>query len=208
MQGPSLNWWKYPDADGFIAKGDYSDTWTLDSIPEGLKTTNHVMAALNERWHGMPVMAPLFHSAVGFGLAAGMKICNDQFLPALLLTNPIALLWDVPCRIVEAMIDFPRLYMVSILLTLTPLMGYGITTKIGKANTCDYSKSGSLDILLFVIPVINAAYFTSCFWRFPAYIPADLYIVAASVCALSVIGHAAAAGLLSSTVSQHKLKTG
>lgn len=67
---------------------------------------------------------------------------------------------------------------------------------------------GKLDGLLPVIAALNAGYFTSCFWRFPAHVPTDLYAVASAVCALSFLGHAAAAGWLGGGAARGKDKVG
>lgn len=200
---------RYPAPDGFIARGDYSAMWTWTSAPtQGLRSSPHVLSALSERWHGMPVMAPLFHCAVGFGFAAGMKLASGRKLPALLLANPIALLWDVPCRIVEAVAPaVPRATMVPLMLVTATALGCSGAASFGagaearsrvrsqeRSRMDDDSEPGEVDYMLTLIAAINAVYFTSCFWRFPAYVQPELYVVASAVCALSVMGHAWAAG--------------
>ena len=79
-QGPLMGWWLWPRPDGIVKAGcNIWQAWELGEDARGLVVSPHAAEALAERVHGVPVMAPYFHFAFGFGWAA-----------SLLLTGPIS----------------------------------------------------------------------------------------------------------------------
>ena len=53
------------------------------------------------------------------------------------------------------------------------------------------------DYLLFLIPLANAAYFSTIYWRYPGKVKNDLYLGTAVVNAISVTAHAYGSGVIS-----------
>ena len=71
VQGPRQGWWAYP-----VHKDTglplTSKLWTLHGgLSNVFAVNDHAGLALAERWHGMPVMAILFHASFLLGLAVG-----------------------------------------------------------------------------------------------------------------------------------------
>jgi len=120
MQGPVMKWWKYPNKQGYIFKGDASDTWFLLPDKEGIKAAPHAVAALAARWHSMPVYATLFHYALGFGFATGMYFTGGNKILSAVLTPLLGLAWTLPVNGLEAA-GVPHLTSVPFLMLLAAL---------------------------------------------------------------------------------------
>lgn len=105
-----------------------------------LRAVPHVQASLAERWQGVPIMAPVFHCAIGFALAAGLSITGPleygghfslwRFVAAILLFAPLAMTWDGVAAAMEMcgvhrIISAPLIIVVATL--LPPLLFPGDT---------------------------------------------------------------------------------
>jgi hypothetical protein len=106
MQGPSMDWWKYPSLKsgknyGKISAANHNETWFLDhedggdlDAANGITAHDHVVKVLIERWRGtLLVFKPEFCISLppvllGFTMLLGLKPSH--------LCNPIACLSSIP----------------------------------------------------------------------------------------------------------------
>lgn len=74
VQGPLMGWWLWPRSDGMVKPG--CQIWQaaeLDHDTRGLVASAHVTQALGARVFGVPAMAPLYHFALGWGMALALR---------------------------------------------------------------------------------------------------------------------------------------
>lgn len=158
----------------------------------------------------MPVYATLFHFAIGFGFAMAMTLTNDTKLLAFLLTTPLALAWTLPVDLLEKL-DIDKMTGVPLILLaagiVPPLAAALFGRAVPKADEDkrtqkseeDKPKANTpkSDFLLFSIPLINAVYFITIYWRFPGKVKSTQFLIVAVVNTISVCAHAFASGVVS-----------
>ena len=98
MQGPSMKWWSYPSLKTNLISQTDNGQWYLDqeNVPKGIEASEHVIGVLAERWRGMPIFAPVFHIALGFGFTMAQAVTGKRTIPTFILALPIAWLWTLP----------------------------------------------------------------------------------------------------------------
>lgn len=210
MLGPTFGWWQYGldlEKDGTYIIAPFSQVANFTGWPQitkrGFETTQLAATNLAERWHGMPVMAPLFHFALGFGYEGSSSIAKIFFkqksvelhyIIVFLLCVPTALLWGGVTNFF-VLFGISRTICVLIILGLSGCLSfYDATTS--KAPT-------TRDILLFLIPLINHTYFIAVPYIHPETggddypsVSQSLYLSMCVIANCSIIAHARACGLL------------
>lgn len=152
-QGPLVGWWRWPAADGLVASG--CTIWQAGPLgldARGLVASPHVMEALGERLFGVPVMAPYFHFAFGWGIAVVYQLTafKSHALPVL-LGPTIALVWDPAMRAVCTAFGASKLAAVCAL-----MLG---STFAALALSAPPQPSPPRDLLLFSIPLLSGTTF-------------------------------------------------
>ena len=75
-----MGWWLWPrNTDGVVKDG--CSIWQggeLGDDDRGLTASPHVLAALGERVHGAPILAPYFHMAIGWGITAARVLLGGE----------------------------------------------------------------------------------------------------------------------------------
>jgi hypothetical protein len=199
----------------------------------------HAYEALAARWpadgdagvtmaRGFPVMAPVFHVALGFGFclagwlfSAGtvnstVRGASLRRVVKLVLTMvvswPIGLLWDLPIRLTETALPGSKLVAAPaliILAVLLPLLSTTCNARVTAAKRKGAPTATKPDYprILFMIPLLNHAYFATAFWRVgEKYRHAPLYAAVMCVTVCSVAAHASAAFLSGGAASAGKPK--
>ena len=99
MQGPTMQWWLWPRADGVVKRGG-GGLWQYGELGENTAdfvASPHVIEALAQRVHGFPVLAPFFHVALGWGTGVALQLIGEgaRIVPMLPIVAPtLAMLWD------------------------------------------------------------------------------------------------------------------
>lgn len=198
-----------------------------------LVASPHAYEALAARWpadgdagvkmaRGFPIMAPIFHVALGFGFCFAGWLFNAgtvnntvggaslrhvvKLLFTMIASWPIALLWDAPIRLVETalpgskLVAAPALIILAVLLPLLSTTCSASWTSPPKQGAVESSAERTISQtwrnVLFMVPLLNHAYFATAFWRVgEEYRHAPLYTVVMCVTVCSVAAHASAAFL-------------
>lgn len=197
MQGPALGWWQWPDAHLLTYPVGGAKLWQLepDLAGRGLRISDHANAALLERVLGFPLMAPLYHVAMGIGIMQAIQLLHGsqrlhrlqpvRTLLSLLMISPLALLWDLPVRLLEwgGVSKYAAVPCGMALLLLAPL--FFETSQAAAAVPSDW--------LLFAIPLINSTFLCTRFWSYPGLVSPDLYVAILTVTILAIFVHYRAA---------------
>jgi len=212
LQGPSFGFWRWPDAASrAVAEGDFLTTYrgflggtvVVDGVggePPVLRTHPHAYHALETRWSSAPVMAPLYHVAMGVGFAMALSLTGPfdltqrvplwRWVVTVVLTGPIALLFDLPPRFAERM-DVGRSTVAPLLIVLTAILP-PLIWPATKTNSVAVAASASTqpDHLLFAVPLLNHLYFATFSWRHELWSPhPELYPVVLAFTAASLAAH-------------------
>lgn len=181
MQGPNMRWWKWPvvpghRAENWLVRIDEAQLTGLDHLfgsfwqlepREGHIISDHASDALKERIFdlnlpierpGLPVMAPYFDMAFGWGVGLMLYLFPGlgEFL-CVMLGASAALLWDLPVRLLRYYGD-PHVTTVPILMCLAAglpllLLPNGLSRpRLPKGQTKDWP--------LFLVQLANAAFFS------------------------------------------------
>ena len=195
LQGPRMGWWLWPrNTDGVVKDG--CAIWQggeLGDDDRGLTASPHVLAALGERVHGAPILAPYFHMAIGWGITAARVLLGAGRPIAVGLVGPaIALVtWDPAFRLVGAAFG------VDTIAAATALMALTLALLSSPARRSAARRSP--DVLLFSIPALNHAFFVHNAMLSPAgaaAIPSDHKLLIACVSAAALAFYGRAAGLV------------
>lgn len=210
MQGPNMLYWKWPDLDTHLILGKV--LWQLepDAAGRGLLVTEHCHFALKERAFNWPLTAPLYHVAMGIGLVQAVQICNIILTPrlprsyhhfmatsplvlliSLFLMSPLALLWDLPVRVLEWMgvSKYCSVPLVMLSVFVIPVLCHPQQT----AGWLPGQHAFSFDWLLLSIPLINSVFLCTRSFVYPGRIEPDLYLIVVMVSIFALMAHYKAA---------------
>ena len=216
MQGPALKWFQWPDELQLTYPLPAGATlWQLEPDPQGrgMKIADHAHLALLERAFDFPLMAPLYHVAMGIGLMQAMQLLHGsqrlerlsplRTLLSLFLIGPLALLWDLPIRFLEwgGVSKFTAVPCAMGLLLLAPVLCFKPSSAAAAVPS---------DWLLFALPLFNSAFLITRFWQHPGLVSPDLYVAVVTVTIVALLVHARAAtgcGAAPPSGAASKLKT-
>ena len=208
MQGPNMRWWKWSNPDsGHIV--DFwpapAQFWQLQPTGAALVIADHAGEALRERvWDlhdadapGLPVMAPYFDMAFGWGVGFVLWLAPGLGVATCVLLGPlVALLWDLPVRLLEQIAGVDKTSSVPLLMGLSILL----PLLLMRGGVRRQPRDVTPDWLLFSIPLANQAFFShNAITTSPAIIPPSLQLLVLTVAALSLTAHALATGLIGTT---------
>jgi hypothetical protein len=161
-----------------------------------LQTHPHALQAISTQFNGVPVMAGLFHVALGVGIASAFAVTGPLHLwgpvsavrygAALLLTVPIALLFDLPTTLGE-MAGVSRAFTAPMMGVVAPMLPVLLWPAEAAVSTPPAARRP--DYLLFLIPVLNHGYFFTSGLRHGVDIPADLAVYVHTIAVLSLAAH-------------------
>ena len=197
LQGPLMGWWHWPDTQLLVKAGCTTIQFGVPAADSrGLVASQHAFEALSSRVHGVPVLAPYFHFAFGWGIAIALQLV--RFRPTVggtvfsVLAGPaIALVWDPPVRLLGTLFGAtpaeaaPFLMLVSFLVPL--LLGAPLRVDPRPA-----------DHLLLAIPLCNELYFVlhALVGRGAAVLPPSLKLLVLGVATVATAAYARAAGIV------------
>lgn len=159
-----------------------------------LRTHPHAFNALRDRWQGVPVMAPVFHVAIGFGFAAGLSLTGAfdlgrpialwRYFVAMVLTSPLSLLFDLVPTLgerngVSRQVSAP---LIIVLAAVLPVLLF-------PARTLPPAAAAKPDYLLFTIPLLNHGYFATFAWRHGVKISPELQAFVVTLALLAMATH-------------------
>ncbi|KAL1511757.1 hypothetical protein AB1Y20_005045 [Prymnesium parvum] len=199
-QGPLMGWWAWPPANRVVMPGcAIWQAWELGEDARGLVASPHVAEALEERVFGVPVMALLYHFAFGWGTAVVYQLTRfkSTFVPVL-VGPALALLWDPAMRAICYGFGASKLAAVVALLLLSCFVALLLGPPL--------RPSPPRDLLLFTIPLLNAAFFTrhAIYGAGATVLPPDLKVFVATVAVVATLAYARACGLLSNVAGKTK----
>eukprot|EP00937_MAST-01D_sp_MAST-1D-sp2_P002572 g2572.t1 len=200
MQGPLMGWWLWPREDGVVKEG--WPLWQLGDLgrdTRGLVVSPHAAEALGERVWGFPVLAPFFHVAFGWGVAAACMVAGwpkgvrAQLLVVLLVT-PLAMCWDPAFRAVGALFHCSKAAAAPVLMALTLIL----PPMLLQGGFRRRPAGAPVDWLLIGAPALNAAFFSAhAVWGAgSAVLPGALKAIVCAVSVYSLAAHCIAAGLV------------
>ena len=189
-------WFCRPDEEGVVKPGSALRQFgDLELDTRGMVATLHAHESLQDRVFGMPIMAPYFHTAFGWGIAAAFQVVGfdgtifHHLLPVLL--GPLlAMLWDPPIRILENALGAERTVVaVGVMVT-----SYLAALIVGPALKINVSR----DYLLMLAPAANTFFFLyqAIIGRGADIIPGELKLLVVVIAVLAVVSYGRATGLL------------
>jgi len=198
LQGPSFGWWTWPGRDGIHRRTVPTDIqlWQPHSpVSAGvLQAVPHTVQALQDRVFGVPMSAPFYHMAMGWGFAICSQFISNRFMILALVSPALGMFWDPPARLLSLAsgCKFGEACPVLMVVYVVVMLAIGSKQTIAVHTP-------PRDILLFLIPLINQLYFCSVGKRYPGVITPVLQALVWGIGFCSVIVHARACGLLGSS---------
>ncbi len=211
-----MGWWLWPRPDRLVKPGSVLvQLGELGDDGRGLVAAPHAHAALASRVFGVPALAPFFHCAFGWGIAAALQIFGHTPRGALLavLAGPaLAMAWDPPIRLIHyafgaaqtvstrrdaplarARRDIrspPAQESAACLILLTFALPLLLGPPLRSVPSADW--------LLFVAPLVNAIYFVynATLGRGAALLPPPLKLGVITVAVAASAAYARATGVL------------
>ena len=159
----------------------------------GMVVTPHAMDALADRIYEIPVLAPYFHMACGWGVALAFQIVGfdrsllQHLIPAF-LGPALAMLWEPPLRLTMYILG-ANIFSVAPTIWLTALMIVLLAGPRLKYNS-------RRDSLLLFIPLLNTTFFLyqAIFGRAADVIPGNLKVVLVSLSVVALAAYSRASG--------------
>lgn len=206
LQGPGMGWWTWANEDGVVKEnfvGNWMTNWMTNRSQ--LISVPHVVEALEIRWYGVPVLAPYFHMAFGWGIAVAFGIwerigsnSSPMIVPFVTLVGPaFGMLWDPVLRLLEFASGAGQAARPAAATTIMlASVAYPIFFKgPGLAKGGGKGGKGEKDWVLFAICLCNSCFFaTMCFLS--SVHNGNLKLVIFAIAAMSVCIFARGCGIL------------
>jgi hypothetical protein len=193
LSGPLMQWWLWPKDNG-ITNGNCT-IWQYGALglnPNNLMVSTHAAEALEERIFGVPLLAPYFHCAFGFGIAFAMCVLDFKWLPVSVFLGPaFGMMWDPPIRLAKIFLGASK----SAAAPSFMLLSWLIPLFLGDPLQINQT----FDPLLFLIPLLHHGFFVynALFGAGVNLFPGNLKLVIIAISIISLAAHAKAAGLMS-----------
>jgi hypothetical protein len=173
----------------------------LAADTRGMVAAAHVQQALSARVFGMPVMAPYFHSAFGWGIAlayqwVGLDGSILNHLTAALLGPALAMLWEVPVRLLPMLLGASQAASVAGVM----LCGFFLALLAGPTLNTTMPR----DPLLLVAPAANTFFFVyqALVGRGAELLSPDLKVLVTGVGLVAFVAFSRAAGIISGSCTK------